>query len=49
MANDKKEFKIVINGLSESIDAVKSPYNSFIANKYISPNDKDFNFPCVNL
>lgn len=24
MANDKKEFKIVINGLSESIDAVKS-------------------------
>ena len=24
MANDKKEFKIVINGLTESIDAVKS-------------------------
>ena len=32
-----------------SIDAVKSPYSSFIAKRYISPNDRDFSFPFVNL
>ena len=43
-------FPVIFNTSFDCfIDSAKSPYNSFIPNKYISPNESDFSFPVLNL
>ena len=43
-------FPVIFNTSFDCfMDSAKSPYNSFIPNKYISPKERAFSFPVLNL